>query len=312
MAQRLHGGPENSLLIEPLLTTNGLRSRALRNVARTEPAVRFTMRAMLTGVLTVVGLALAVFAAMCLFLYFRQDSFLFVPRQNDAALVDRWRARRVEIAAGPHRIEGWWADNPAASNRAAVLYFGGNSEDVLVTVDAAKKIGARKLLVTNYRGYGRSAGRPGQTALFADALAVYDYAVTQAGVAPADIVVMGRSLGSGVATWVAANRPVSGAILITPYDSILSVAAHHYSVFPVRMLLRHRFPSQQLAAQVTAPVLIIAAERDTVIPPIHAQRLAAAWAGPRQIHVLPGMEHNNLQLHPTYYPLLSQFLQQLP
>jgi pimeloyl-ACP methyl ester carboxylesterase len=266
------------------------------------------MRTMWTGLLIGVGLATTVFVAMCLFLYLRQDSFLFVPRQNDAALAEQWRARRVEIPAGDHRIEGWWADNPAAASRAVVLYFGGNAEDVLFTAGTARELGASRLLVTNYRGYGRNAGRPGQAALFADALAVYDYAVTEAGIAPADIVVMGRSLGSGVATWLAAKRQVSGAILVTPYDSILRVAAHHYSVFPVRMLLRHPFPSQDLAAKATAPVLMIAAEHDKVIPPIHAQRLAQAWAGPVEIHVLPGMAHNDVERHPDYYMLISKFL----
>lgn len=266
------------------------------------------MRPMLTATLTIVGIAVALFAVMCLALYLKQDSFLFVPQRTDESLARAWNARRVEIPAGEQRIEGWWADDPVASSHAVVLYFGGNSEDVLFTAITAEKLGARRLLVTNYRGYGKSGGRPGQAALFSDALAVYDYAVQQPGVSPGDVVVMGRSLGSGVATWVAANRPVRAAILITPYDSILSVAAHHYSVFPVRMLLRHPFPSQELAAKVTAPVLMIAAERDTVIPPVHTKRLAAAWAGLTQVHVLPGMEHNNVEQHPQYYTLVRAFL----
>lgn len=264
---------------------------------------------MLTGTLIVVGLAMAGFVGMCLLLYLKQDSFLFVPQRTDAAMAERWRTQRVEIRAGEQLIEGWWAEDPAAASRAVVLYFGGNAEDVLVTAVTAQQIGARKLLVTNYRGYGKSGGRPGQVALFADALAVYDYAAGQPGVTPADIVVMGRSLGSGVATWVAANRLVAGAILITPYDSILSVAKNHYSVFPVRMLLRHPFPSHELAAKATAPALMIAAELDTVIPPVHARRLAAAWAGPKEIHEFAGMAHNNVEQSPGYYPLIRAFLQ---
>ena len=265
-----------------------------------------------TGTSTVIVLTIALvvigFAALCLLLYLKQDGFLFVPQRTDAALAEQWRTQRVEIMVGEHLIEGWWAENPAATSPAVVLYFGGNSEDVLFTAATAPKIGARKLLVTNYRGYGKSAGRPGQAALFTDALAVYDYAVKQPCVAAADIVVMGRSLGSGVATWVAANRPVKAAILITPYDSILSVASRHYSVFPVRMLLRHPFPSQELAAKVTAPALMIAAEFDTVIPPVHTQRLAAAWAGPAEVRLLAGMAHNNVEQHPDYYPLINAFL----
>jgi pimeloyl-ACP methyl ester carboxylesterase len=266
---------------------------------------------MLTGTLIIVGLASAGFVGMCLLLYLKQDSFLFVPQRTDVAMAEQWRTQRVEIRSGEQLIEGWWAEDPAAASRAVVLYFGGNAEDVLVTAVTAQQIGARKLLVTNYRGYGKSGGRPGQVALFADALAVYDYAVKQPGVSAADVVVMGRSLGSGVATWVAANRPVAGAILITPYDSILSVAKNHYSVFPVRMLLRHPFPSQELAAKAKAPALMIAAELDTVIPPIHTRRLAEAWAGPKEIHELAGMAHNNVEQNPGYYPLIRAFLQRV-
>lgn len=260
---------------------------------------------MLHTALTVIGLLVTGFAALCLFMYLKQDSFLFVPQRTDRELAEHWQARRVEIVVGGHVIEGWWAENPAAANDAVVLYFGGNSEDVLHTAITAEKLGARKLLVSNYRGYGKSAGRPGQAELFADALAVYDYAAKQV----ADgIVVMGRSLGSGVATYVAANRPVRAAILITPYDSILSVASRHYSAFPVRMLLRHPFPSHELAKRTTAPALMIAAEQDTVIPPVHTQRLATAWAGPVESHLLPGMAHNNVEQHPEYYELIKAFL----
>jgi len=266
------------------------------------------MRSMLTGTLIVLGLVIAAFAGMCLLLYLQQDRFLFVPQRTDAALAKDWLQYRVEIGAGNHKVEGWWAENPAADNRAVVLYFGGNAEDVLSTAVTAERIGARKLLVTNYRGYGKTPGTPSQAGLFEDALAVYDYAVSRPGVLPSDIVVMGRSLGSGVATWVAASRPVKAAILITPYDSILSVASHHYSAFPVRALLRHPFPSKELAAKATAPALMIAAERDDVIPPVHTERLAKAWAGPVETHLLSGMAHNNIEQSAGYYSLINAFL----
>jgi pimeloyl-ACP methyl ester carboxylesterase len=281
-------------------------------IADTQPmSISATMRSMFTGTLILIGLLVAAFVGMCLLLYLKQDSYLFAPQRTDTALAREWLQRRVEIDAAGHKVEGWWAEDPAADNRAVVLYFGGNSEDVLSTAITSARIGARKLLVTNYRGYGKTPGSPSQIGLFEDALAVYDYAARQPGVLPSDIVVMGRSLGSGVATWIAANRPVKAAILITPYDSILSVASRHYSVFPVRMLLKHPFPSQELAARATAPALMIAAERDIVIPPVHTERLAKAWAGPVETHLLPGMAHNNVEQSPDYYPLINAFLRRV-
>lgn len=266
---------------------------------------------MTTLLLIASGVAVSVFALICLFLYLRQDRFLFIPVRNDATLALKFDAQRVQIAAGKHWIEGWWTDHPTASSNAVVLYFGGNTEDVLYTAATAQQIDARRLLVTNYRGYGNTPGRPGQKELFGDALAIYDYATQTAGVAPADIVVMGRSLGSGVATWLASQRQVRATILVTPYDSILSVAERHYSAFPVRALLRHPFPSLDYAAHARAPALIIAAERDTLIPVAHAQRLAAAWGGSHAIEVLPGVAHGDVERHADYYPLINEFLRKL-
>jgi hypothetical protein len=99
---------------------------------------------MLHTALALLGLIVTGFAALCLFLYLKQDSFLFVPQRTDQALAEHWRTHRVEILAGRQLIEGWWAENPAAASNAVVLYFGGNAEDVLRTAMTAEKIGARK------------------------------------------------------------------------------------------------------------------------------------------------------------------------
>jgi pimeloyl-ACP methyl ester carboxylesterase len=163
------------------------------------------------------------------------------------------------------------------------------------------------VVVANYRGYGGSSGEPAQKALYDDGLALYDYAIER-GVPPEQIVVMGRSLGSGVASMLAGARPVHAAILITPFDSLAAVAAGHYPFLPVRLLLRHPFPSTDWARRTRAPALIIAAEHDSVVPAVHARRLFAAWAGEKQFHVLPQTGHNDIEMHPDYYRLVNEFL----
>jgi pimeloyl-ACP methyl ester carboxylesterase len=256
------------------------------------------------------GLVGALYMVFCILLYAMQDDMVFYRVGNDAALRKQWQAKRVEIPAGDVAIEGWWAENANAGN-VTLLYFGGNAEDVLYMAEGAGRFNARVLL-TNYRGYGATPGRPSEQALLKDSLAVYDYAVTQASVSADNIIVMGRSLGSGVAAHIAANRPVRGAVLITPYDSMASVAQAHYRYFPVRLLLKHQFASDKLAAKITQPVLILAAERDGVVPPVHAQRLFAAWAGPKQMHVLENVGHNDIEHHEQYYPLINGFLEKQP
>jgi uncharacterized protein len=269
------------------------------------------MRAMLNSLFILLSIAGVFYGALCLLLYLQQDSVLFYPGPNDRALLAQWKSRTVEIRTPDARLEGWWADNPASTTPFLILYFGGNAEDVLYTASMAERFNVRRMLVVNYRGYGQTQGRPSQTALYADGLAIYDYVVNEVGAKPEHIVVMGRSLGSGVASMLAAKRPVRAAILITPFDSIRAVAASHYPIFPVKLLLRHPFDSASFARQTNAPALFIAAAEDRVIPAKHAQALANVWAGEQQLHVLPGVGHNDLELHPDYFRLIDEFLGRL-
>jgi uncharacterized protein len=265
------------------------------------------MRTVLTAFVTLLILVVGGFTSICALLYFRQESSIFFPRPNDLQLRQRYSAERFEIQAAGTTLEGWWIDNPQATTPAVVLYFGGNAEDVLYTAGEASRIDARAVLVVNYRGYGGSTGEPGQKALYDDGLAIYDFAVNR-GVPPEHIVVMGRSLGSGVASMLAAARPVRAAILITPFDSLASVAAAHYPFLPVRLLLRHPFPSTDWAVRAHAPALIVAAERDLVVPAAHGRKLFEAWAGKKQFHILPQTGHNDIEMHPDYYRLVNEFL----
>ncbi len=218
-----------------------------------------------------------------------------------------YSAQRIEIATAGATLEGWWVENAQATTPAVILYFGGNAEDVLYTASVASNIDARAVVVVNYRGYGGSTGETGQKALYDDGLAIYDYAIKR-GVPAEHIVVMGRSLGSGVASMLAGARPVRAAILITPFDSLAAVAAGHYPFLPVRLLLRHPFPSSDWARRTRAPALFLAADSDNVVPAAHAQKLFQAWAGPKQIHVLAQTGHNDIEAHADYYRLINEFL----
>jgi uncharacterized protein len=261
------------------------------------------MLAVLSGL---VAVGVVAYVAVCALLFVTQESAIFAPGPNDTRLRQQHAGNRVEIPGRGATIEGWWVENPDATNERVILYFGGNAEDVLYTAETLANLNARRMLVTNYRGYGESTGCPGQEALYQDGLAAYEYALSR-GARPDQIVVMGRSLGSGVASMLAGSRPVSGAVLITPFDDLASVAAGHYPYIPVRWLLRHPFRSTEWAAKTHAPALLLAAASDFVIPSPHATRLAEAWAGGAQLHVLPGTGHNDIEQNPDYYRLINEF-----
>jgi pimeloyl-ACP methyl ester carboxylesterase len=265
------------------------------------------MRAVLTTLVTALLVAAGGYVLMCALLYFGQERSIFFPLPNDAQLRQQYTAQRFEIKTSDATLEGWWIENTHATTPAVIVYFGGNAEDVLYTASDASKIAARALVVVNYRGYGGTPGRPGQEALYDDGNAIYDYVIKR-GVPSEHIVVMGRSLGSGVASMLAGARPLGAAILITPYDTLAAVAAGHYPFLPVRLLLRHPFPSTDWAKRTRAPALFLAAEHDDVVPATHAQKLFEVWAGPKQIHVLARTGHNDIETHPDYYRLINEFL----
>jgi pimeloyl-ACP methyl ester carboxylesterase len=160
----------------------------------------------------------------------------------------------------------------------------------------------------NYRGYGDSQGKPSQTAICRDALYILDTLTARENIPMNHIVLMGRSLGSGVAVHVAAHRPVRGVILITPFDSLLNVARHHYPLLPVRWLLKHPFDSAALAPDIKVPALVIMGNQDAIIPNKRSTRLAQVWGGAVETVVIQGAGHNDIQLDPRYWEAVNLFL----
>ncbi len=248
--------------------------------------------------------------AVPLVVYFAQDALIFF-RQPLAESRRVALARQADVAevwltaADGARVHAWHLK----SGPSLVLYFGGNAEEVSWMLEAARA-GAPGVswLLLDYRGYGRSEGSPSQKALTADALALYDHAAKLPGVDPQRVYAFGRSLGSGVAVALAAQRPLKGVILSTPYDSLLAVAKRHYWYLPVRWMLKHPFDSMALAPRLDTPLLCLIAERDEVIPSEHAERLYEAWKGPKRRVFLAGATHNTTDEAREFWASIRAFL----
>ncbi len=206
-------------------------------------------------------------------------------------------------AADGTRLHAWYLK----SGPDLVLYFGGNAEDVSWMLDAAAAEAPNtSWLLTDYRGYGASGGSPSQAALISDAVLWHDHAVNH--LHPKQVFAFGRSLGGGVAVPLAAERRLAGVILATPFDSLAAVAQHYYPYLPVKWMLRHRFDSIALAPRLQVRMLCLIAERDEVIPPVHAERLYDAWRGPKRKLVLAGAQHNDTDSDPAFWRAIRSFL----
>jgi len=161
------------------------------------------------------------------------------------------------------------------------------------------------IYAVNYRGYATSTGQPSEKALTSDALHIYDILEGR----HLSIAVIGRSLGSGVATYLAAERKVQKMVLITPFDSVLNVARDRFYFFPIALLLKDKYDSAGKVKQIAAKTLVILAERDQVIAARYSQRLIEAFAkGQVQVKVIGNSGHNDLSNKAEYYRLIESFL----
>jgi pimeloyl-ACP methyl ester carboxylesterase len=190
----------------------------------------------------------------------------------------------------------------------AIIYFGGNGESMAQSAPyLARQFPNFTCYLMDYRGYGASTGEPEEKSIYADALALYDT------VAPHHryINVGGRSLGTGVATYVAAQRDVRRVVLITPYESIKAVAQDLYPLFPVSLLLKDTYDSLSRVPRIKAQTLIIMAEKDRVIPKIHTQKLIEAF-NPSQLKVImiKNRGHQDISDDPDYFKVMQTFIRE--
>jgi uncharacterized protein len=240
-----------------------------------------------------------------------QDSLLYYPAaapRAPPAPPQGWSVEPVTLARpGDIELSGWLV-KPAGPPAPLLLYFGGNAEEVSWQIASANRVGRWAVALVNYRGYGKSSGKPAEAALKDDGVALYDALVARSDVDSGTVAVMGRSLGAGIAVHVAAHRPVDRVVLISPYDSIAAVAAHHFPAALVRAVLVDRYDAAALAPSIRAPMIAIAAGRDNTIPVENSRRLHAVWGGPKQWLELPRAGHNDLQEYPEYWRSIEAFL----
>ena len=263
-------------------------------------------------VITALGLAYCGYLAM---LYMGQDSMVFPGRPVDPAReaeIRRYFPRLEDFtvtAADGATLRGYSLPRTINGQPApAVLYFCGNAEEQTgFFLWSPNELRPYAVAGVDYRGYGRSAGVPTEAALKTDALAVYDALAKKLGDNPR-IVVMGRSLGTAMAAYVAARRPVAGIILVTPFSSLAAVGQESHPFVPVRRLLKNPFDVVPDAAKITAPALFLVAGADRYVPPHHADRLAASWPGPKEVRVIEGTGHGNIVDAPEYWKYVREFV----
>lgn len=204
----------------------------------------------------------------------------------------------VTLATSDGLSLGAWYVPPAAGGPDRELTVlvapgnAGNREGRAVLAQALAAEGFAVLLV-DYRGYGGNPGRPTEAGLARDIRAAHDHLVETKGVPPDRIIYFGESLGTGVVTELATERPPAGLVLRSPFTDLAAVGATHYPFLPVRMLLWDRYPVAAHVAGIRVPIAVVYGGRDSIVPPEQSRRVAESAAGPVHLVEIAGADHND-------------------
>ena len=205
-------------------------------------------------------------------------------------------------------LHAWYVPAPGAVS--TLLFLHGNAGNISHRLDKLAVLNdlGTNVMLLDYRGYGSSQGVPDEAGTYRDAEAAYTW-LRDRGVAPAQLVVYGESLGGPIATDLAARLPVGGLILESAPSSILDVARYHYPWLPVALFLSVRYDALAKIGRVTAPLLILHSRDDEIVPFAMAEQLYAAAPSPKRLVALRGAHNDNFIVSAdTYRAALDDFL----
>jgi fermentation-respiration switch protein FrsA (DUF1100 family) len=241
-------------------------------------------------------------------LYAFQTRLIFYPGKlsPDFNFASDINGRELFInTADDERINGLFFPN---TGKGVILYFHGNAGDLSGWQFVAQDFFSTgyNFLIIDYRGYGKSSGELSERGFYLDAEAAYNY-LTKQGFDPKDIVIYGRSIGSGVAVDLASRKPCQGLILESAYSSMGKLANEKFPFFFPSLFLRYWFDSINKINKVKSPVIFLHGSGDTLIPPGHSRRLFEKFTGKKKLIMVQHGGHNDLNVFHEYASFLHDF-----
>ncbi|HIE06039.1 MAG TPA: alpha/beta hydrolase [bacterium (Candidatus Stahlbacteria)] len=242
-------------------------------------------------ILLLIGL---IYIGLLLLFFFTQDRFVYFPNLPGREIRQTPRDigldyEDIEITTQDRvKIHGWFI--PAADEREVLLFCHGNAGNIshrLESIRIFHDLGL-SVLIFDYRGYGQSGGRISEQGSYLDGKAVWRFLIKDKGTSPARIILFGRSVGTGVACWLAVQEKPAALILESPFTSIPDLGQELYPYFPVRILCRIRYENLKSISKVSCPILIIHSQDDEIVPIRHGERLFEAANEPKQFLKIRG------------------------
>ena len=252
------------------------------------------------------------YLGVVLLVYFGQPRLVYFPEKplslTPGAIGLDYTSVNIATSDG-ETLHGWWMSVP--NTKGTVLFFHGNAGNISHRINYLamfKRLGYNTLLF-DYRGYGQSSGVPSESGTYLDAQAAWRYLTETRGIAPAQIVLFGESLGGAVAAWLAVQEKPGLLALASTFTSVPDLAAKLYPFLPVRWISRFDYDTRKSLQSVTCPVFIAHSPQDEIIPFEHGQQLFQAAHEPKQFLTLEG-GHNIgfIFMQPLWIKSLGAFM----
>jgi uncharacterized protein len=227
----------------------------------------------------------------------QQRRLMYFPFGQVADLAETGLRRAIAVTLQTKdglSLNGWFV-KAATTPRYTVIVFNGNAGNRTHRVRLAREFteSGLSVLLFDYRGFGGNAGSPTEAGLRADARAARDHVARRSDIDSTRLVYFGESLGAAVAAELATDHPPAALILRSPFTSATDVARVHYGFLPVRWLLRDRFATIDLISRVRTPLLVIAGDRDRIVPADQSRRLFESAGEPKSLTIVAGADHND-------------------
>lgn len=260
----------------------------------------------LSGFLLNTAIALAVAYALFLsVLYLVQNSIIFPAPPPNFLLYERFKNLSITLDNDGQQLQGWEVIGSNKQSDIVIIYFGGNGEDVAATIPALEKLSASIIYAFNYRGYGLSAGSPGETELYQDAFHIFNY--VKKNNPNSKVAIMGYSLGSAVAGQLAAKTDASYLILFAPLLSIERIAQEKFAHLIPSWIVTNKFRLFENISGVKSKTLVLCAGKDVVIPFSHSEETYSNLTSAKEIHSIDTAGHNDLFTVRKTYDLIEDF-----
>jgi len=241
-------------------------------------------------------MAIRIYIIIGVFLFLRQRKMIYYPTKQ---INHGFTEKTIENEGETIKII---VLNPNQDN--AIIYFGGNAENVVYSTLDFQQLTSNTVYLVNYRGYSGSTGKPTEQGLYSDALAIYDDIANS----HTNISVIGRSLGSGVATYLASQRPISKLMLATPFDSLQNIAQAQFWIYPSSIIMQDKYKSSDRVKDIDAPTLILIAENDQIVPYKNSINLVNAFPEEQvNVKIIKNRGHNDISNSIEYMNALNSF-----